>query len=199
MIPPEAGNDPLQPFEWTSIIVNTHLLAIALFVLGTSLVHGDDYPDCEVTKESQVSFFGEDVADRLSVTISGSPCYEGSLDISITANDGRLVYHYEAPFSKHLIASWEDPSLLAERIERFTGRILGQESIGRTSDLPLWLPEADYYESNYQIIQISREDYEKLRRKEWITYTHSIHYEGWRVVAFDPENQRSIIVSEGTL
>jgi hypothetical protein len=179
--------------------VSTHSFVVALLVLGASLAYGDDYPSCEVTKESQISFSSQRATDSLSITISGSPCYEGSLDISIASNDGHLLYHYEAPFSKHLIASWEDPALLADDIERFTKRVLGQDSIGSTSDLPNWLPEADYYEDNYQILQISREDYEELRLKDWITFTHPIHYEGHRVIAFDPEYRRSIIVSEGTL
>ena len=56
---------PKQPFEWTSIIVNIPLLAITLFLLWTSLAHGDNYSDCEVTKESQISFSSEDAANRL--------------------------------------------------------------------------------------------------------------------------------------
>ncbi|MEM7284234.1 MAG: hypothetical protein AAF438_21730, partial [Pseudomonadota bacterium] len=72
-------------------------------------------------------------------------------------------------------------------------------SLGITSELPPWLPNPDYYDSHYQVVQIDKEEYEMLRTKNWISYTHSVHYEGWRVVAFDPDNQRSIIVSEGTL
>jgi hypothetical protein len=175
------------------------LLAITLFLLGTSLAYGDKHPDCEVTKESQISFSSKDAADRLSMAISGSPCYEASLDISITANDGRLLYHYEAPLAKHLVAPWDDPGLLAEEVEWFASRILSQESIGRTSDLPVWLPKDEYYEANYQVIQVDRDYYEELREYDWIVYTHHIYYEGWRVIAYDQQQARTVVVSEGGL
>ena len=118
--------------------------------------------------------------------------------VSISSADGSRLYEYEARFKPHVAVHWEDSSLDGDA-QRLAGRFLESESFGLTSDLPRWLPEADYYEANYQIIQISKEDYEELLRKDWITYTHKVHYEGWRVVTFDPENQRSIIVSEGTL
>ena len=195
MIDSEAGDDPKRSPEWTSIIVNIPLLVITLFVLGTGLAHGDDYPDCEVTKESQISFSSEDAADRLSITISGSPCFESSLDISITANDGRLLYHYEAPFAKHLVAPWEDPAILAEEVEWFANRVLGQESVGHTSDLPVWLPEDEYFDANYQVIQVDRDYYEEIREYDWIVYTHNIHYDGWRVIAYDQQQARTVVVS----
>ena len=118
--------------------------------------------------------------------------------VSISSAGGSRLYEYEARFKPHVAVHWEDSSLDGDA-ERLADRFLETESFGLTSDLPQWLPEADYYEANYQIIQISKEDYEELLLKDWITYTHKVHYEGWRVVTFDPEGRRSIIVSEGKL
>lgn len=174
------------------------LLLATAFLLACESSAGDDYPDCNIARQSQVSFAGADSDDQLAITIQGSPCYDASLSVSIASATGTQLYEYEARFKPHVAVHWEDSSLDADA-ERLAGRFVDPESFGRTSDLPQWMPESDYYEANYQIIQISREDYEDLRHKDWITYTHSVHYEGWRVVAFDPENQRSIIVSEGTL
>jgi hypothetical protein len=114
------------------------------------------------------------------------------------SESGNVLYEYEAKFKPLVAVHWEDSSLDKDA-ERLADRFVDPESFGLTGELPKWLPEADYYEANYQILQISRERYEELLRKKWITYTHSVHYEGWRVVAFDPENQTSIVVSEGTL
>ena len=167
-------------------------------MLATESSAGGDYPDCDVSRQTQVSFAGADSKDQIAVTIQGSPCYEASLAVSITSATGTRLYEYEARFKPHVAVHWEDSSL-AEDAERLADRFIEPESFGVASDLPPWLPEADYYEANYQIIQISKEQYEELRTKDWITYTHSVHYEGWRVVALDPENQRPIVISEGTL
>ena len=182
---------------------STLLLRISLLVVTTVLLAcessvGDDYPDCDVLRRSQVSFAGPDSKDQLEITIQGRPCYEASLAVSIVSAEGSRLYEYEARFKPHVAVHWEDSSL-DEGAERLADRFIEAESFGLTSDLPQWLPEMDYYEANYQIIQISKEHYEELLLKDWITYRHKVHYEGWRVVTFDPEDKRSIIVSEGTL
>lgn len=174
------------------------LLVVTVFLLACESSAGDGYPDCNVSRQSLVSFAAPDSTDQLEITIQGSPCYEASLAVSIASAEGIRLYEYEARFKPLVAAHWEDSSLAGDA-ERLADRFVDPESFGLTSDLPKWLPEADYYEANYQSIQIGKEEYEELRLKDWITYTHSVHYEGWRVVAFDPQNKRSIIVSEGTL
>lgn len=163
-----------------------------------SNVSGSGSPDCDITRESAVSVAGQDSKDRLIVSIKGSPCYEASLAVSVISEGGGQLYEYVARFKQHTSSHWEDPSL-DEDARYVVERFVDPNAFGLTSELPLWMPEADYYEQHYQSIQISREDYDELRQKAWVTYTHPIHYEGWRVVAFDRENQRSIVVSEGTL
>ena len=182
----------------STVLLRISLLAATVFLFSCESSAGDDYPDCDVSRQSLVSFAGPDSKDQLAVTIQGSPCYEASLTISIASATGTRLYEYEASFKPHTAVHWEEPGLDGVA-ERLADRLVDPESFSLTSGLPQWLPEADYYEANYQVIQISKEQYEELRTKDWVTYTHSVHYEGWRVVAFDPENQRSIIVSEGTL
>ncbi len=166
---------------------------------GDSLIAAsNDYPDCDISREFQVSIEEKGSKDQLLITIQGSPCYEASLIVSITSEDGDRLYEYIARFKPHTPTNWEDPNL-GEDAKYIAERFADPISFGLTSELPVWMPEADYYEEHYQTIQVSREEYERLRQKSWITYTHLIHYEGWRVLAFDPENQRSIVVSEGTL
>ena len=188
----------MQPVVEASLLPRISLLIVTIFLLACEPSAGGDYPDCDVSRQLQVSFSGPSSVDQLAITIQGSPCYEASLEVFIASATGARLYEYEARFKPHVAVHWEDSSLDGDA-ERLADRFVDSESFGLTSDLPRWMPEADYYEANYQIIQISKDDYEELRRKDWITYTHSVHYEGWRVVAFDPENQRSLIVSEGTL
>ena len=174
------------------------MLFVAAFSLSCESSAGGDYPDCDVSRLSQVSFEALDADDQLTIVIQGSPCYEASLMVSISSADGSRLYEYEARFKPHVASQWDD-SDLDEDAERLADQLVDPESFGLTSDLPPWLPGSEYYEENHQNIKISKQEYEELRRRDWITFTHSVHFEGWRVVAFDQESRRSIVVSEGTL
>jgi hypothetical protein len=174
------------------------LLIGFLSVFAAASVAGDDYPDCDVSRSMKIPFSSDYSTDVLSITITGSPCYEASLDVSITSESGDRLYHYAAPFKPHIAIQWDDPGLAADAerlVERFTDDI----SFDRTADLPVWLPENDYYEANYQVVQIDRTYYDELREKDWSVYTHLIHYEGWKVIAYDRERERTVVVSEGGL
>ena len=167
-------------------------------VLGLHSATADDYVNCSISKETQVHFSNPESLDILTVIISGAPCYEATLAITISADNGACWYHYEAPFKKHVVTHWEDP-LLDEAAKQLIQRLTDQDSFGLTSELPIWLPEDEYYEDNYQTIQVEKAYYEELQNVEWITYSHPIHYEGWKVIAFDQSKQDLIEVSEGGL
>lgn len=173
-------------------------LIVGLLALATSSANGDSPPDCDVSAVTLIPFSSDDATDRLSVAISGSPCYEASLVVSITTNDGRSVYRYEAPFKPHVATQWDYPGL-AEVAQSLVNRFLDDISFSRTRDLPEWLPKDDYYEANYQEVQVDRAYYEELREQDWPVYTHLIHYEGWKVIAYDRNKGRTVVVSEGGL
>ena len=179
-------------------MIKISLLTVSLFALALSPAFGDEYPSCAITAESQVAFSSEDASDRLTITISGTPCWKARLDISITAEDGRRLYHYHKLFKRHVPVQWDDPGL-AKAAERLARRLIEQDSFGRTNELPIWSPNDEYYEANYQVVVLDRNYYNDLREMDWITFTHLIHYEGWRVVAFDQKLQRAVPVSAGTL
>ena len=130
--------------------------------------------------------------------IRGTPCYNASLAVFITSSKGTRLYKYEAEFKPHVAAHWQDPSL-DRNAKELADRFVDPTSFSLGSSLPEWMPESDYYEANAQVIRVGRDEYEKIRIRDWITYTHPLHYEGWRIVAFDPENERAIVVAEGIL
>lgn len=173
------------------------LLAV-ISMLGLHSASAAELPACDISETASVHFSSEESADVLAVSISGKPCYEATLVATIASENGERWYHYEARFKPHTAVHWEDPSLDKDA-EQEANEFVADESFGLTSELPEWLPEAEYYDAHYQVIQISKSEYEELRQHNWVTYTHSIHYEGWRVIAFDRDEQRTIIVSEGTL
>lgn len=174
------------------------IIAALFCACATQSACASDYPDCEIVEDVDVHFSRLDQPDHLTITVSGSPCYEATLTISVTTPDGELLYQYQAPFKRHTAVQWDDPSLDKDA-ERLVDRLLGDESFGLTSDLPVWLSEDDYYEANYQVLQIDQDYYEALRESRWVTFSHPIHYEGWKVVAFDRNKNETIVVSEGGL
>ena len=176
--------------------MKTSILTTAILILELIPAYGSDYPNCDISRETQVSFSNPDATDRLSITISGKPCYEASLTILITAQGGRQLYRYEAPFKLHVAIQWDDPGLDKDA-ERLANRLFDDYWFGLTSELPAWLAEEEYSEANYQIVQIGRDYYEALRESHWATYSHPIHYEGWRVITFDPGKNEAVVVSEG--
>ena len=164
-----------------SVVVPRILLPfVAVSLLACQSFASSDYPNRDVSRMSQVSFEGSGTTDRLTIAIHGSPCYEASLAINISSANGTQLYKYESRFKPHVAVQWDDSRLDGDA-EQLADRLVDPESFGLTSDLPPWRPDADYYEEHYQSIKISKEEYEKLRKGHWITYTHPIHYQGWRV------------------
>jgi hypothetical protein len=170
----------------------------AISVLGLHSANADDYVNCSISEETQVHFSNLESMDILTVSVSGAPCYEATLAITISSENGARWYHYEAPFKKHVVTHWEDP-LLDEAATQLVQRLTDHNSFGLTSELPIWLPDDEYYEDNYQTIRVEKTYYEELQNVEWITYSHPIHYEGWKVIAFDQSKQVLVEVSEGGL
>ncbi len=118
--------------------------------------------------------------------------------VSIVSEAGDQLYLYEAPFKTHVAVQWDDPGL-AEDAARLVRRLADQSSFTWTSDLPVWMPDREYYEANYQVLKIDRADYDRLRGKKWPVYTHPIHYERWRVITYNRQQDQAIVVSEGGL
>jgi hypothetical protein len=173
-------------------------LIVCFLAFATTLANGDGPPDCDVSAVTLIPFSSEDATDRLSVVISGSPCYEASLALSITTEDGYAVYSYEAPFEPHVATQWDYPGL-AEVAQGLVNRFLDDISFSRTRDLPEWIPKDEYYEANYQELRVDRAYYDKLRENDWPVYTHLIHYEGWKVIAYDRNKGQTVVVSQGGL
>ena len=167
-----------------------------LLLLAATLAIGDSYPSCSVASKRNVPFTSWAGTDMLEVSINGNPCYEATLVLTITSEEGHRLYRYEAPFKLHVAAHWEDPDL-AEDAKRLIQRFNDHVSFSKSSELPKWSSVEDYYEANYQVLQVDRAYYEMLLQQDWFVYTHKIHYEGWRVITFDRLKQQMVVVSEG--
>ena len=178
-------------------------MRIALIVSGFLLLAavsavGESYPGCLGGSQHNVPFTSEAATDILAVSIDGSPCYEATLEVSVTSEEGDQLYHYEARFKPHVVMHWENPEL-PEEANRLVRRFNNPISFSKANQLPKWLPKEDYYEANYQVLQVDRAYYDMLREQDWFVYTHLIHYEGWRVITYDRKKQKMVVISEGGL
>ena len=178
--------------------MNRKWYLIILVALWTHAASADNYPECNTHKLAPITFSGKEIADSLSVTVTGKPCYKAFLNIQIKSNDGKFLYQYKAPLKKHLNVKWDDPSLDKAAID-FVMRLIRPDSFGLTSELPAWNSEKEYYEETYQVLKVTREYYEELLSKKWITYYHPIHSEGWKIIVFDVDKNETVEVSSGGL
>lgn len=169
-----------------------------LLILFPTLAIASQYPDCNIKTSSSANFSNDDKKDIITVTINGSPCYEGELSLSITNPDGKIIYNYTARFKLHTAVPWEDYKL--DEVAKEVAAAMTKEAHFQSSkELPVWQPNDEYYEVNYQEIEVPKEYYNKLRQANWITFSHLTHYEGWRVIVYDRIEHKVVIVSNGGL
>ncbi len=157
-----------------------------------------EYPSCNVQKDVRVAYSEKQPTDTLSVRIKGWPCYKATLNIRITGKSGKVLYAYQEPFKSHVATQWDD-NTLDEDAKALADRITHVDSFKSTKQLPEWKPADAYYEDYYQELKVEKACYEGLRKQKWRTYTHPIHYEGWKVIVFDQEKKQTVEVSSGGL
>lgn len=182
----------------TSWVIAVSPGLIVLLTLCTLSVKAGDYPECDISKTVPITYSGQESDDILRVTIKGKPCYEAFLDIQIKGVGDQLLYQYHAPFKRHIAVQWDDPSLDKDA-DKLALRLTNPNAFSLTSKLPTWKPENEYYEENYQVLQVTREYYIGLREKKWRVYSHLTHYEGGKVIVFDINKHETIEVSNGGL
>ncbi|MDZ4325955.1 MAG: hypothetical protein U1A73_13220 [Pseudomonas sp.] len=174
------------------------LLATALFATPLLGFAATSLPACHETATAPLSFRSEQSRDTIEVTIRGAPCHAAMLSVRITSDAGKVLYSYDAPFKMHVAIHWEDPEL-PKRAAEFASRIAAQDEKETTSDLPPWQLENDYYEEHFNLIKVSKEQYEQLRSQERPIFTHPTHYEQWQSVIYEPETGLARILLEGGL
>lgn len=174
------------------------LIAIIFLAPILSFATEPDYPSCEITKERPISFSSKTPSDTLRVRISGKPCYQATLYISVFKSDGREIYKYAAPFKKHVAAHWEDSNLAQEALD-FANDVLEKAQWGKSESLPVWKPENEFYEENSSTVSVSKTEYKKYRTQNIPVLWHLTFYEGWRYVVYDQKTKTSIVLLDGGL
>lgn len=158
---------------------------------------GKAYPSCHVHKSQPVHFANATSKDLLEISIGTGPCYAATLSIVVRSEYGEILYAYVDRFKKHVATHWADEGL-PDSAAKFVDDELSN-AVYPASDLPKWEEPNDYYESNYQTVQIPKARYEVLKRTKAPILSHRTYYEGWRTVTYDETAKKAVIVTQGGL
>ena len=154
-------------------------------------------PRCTVERSGPVAFSGLARGDVLHVSIEGDPCWQGALHLRVEADDGAVLYRYDAPFKPHVARPWNDPRL-DDAAADFAEQVLANASIaGTTAELPPWADAAVYYGEHHDGIQVDRAGYEALRRVQQPILWHATGAETWRSVVYDPVAHEARVILAG--
>jgi hypothetical protein len=153
------------------------------------------YPACRIEQHAPVAFSSSNATDTLKVSVIGTPCFKGRLNIEIISQGGVRLYKYSAEFKRHTSLRWDDADM-PQIAEDFVKRILHAER-QETSDLPPWLPKGAYYEQNYETIEITKERYDSIRKQALPIFRHPTHYEEWRRVIYDAGKRKAVVILTG--
>jgi hypothetical protein len=175
-------------------------ICLALFIVLGVLVPpatAATYPTCHLHKSRDVSFRDATSKDVLEVSIGTGPCYEATLTIVIRSHLGEVLYSYVAPFKRHIVTNWQDPSLdkdASEFVDEFVAK-----GLLSSSDLPPYLEPNPYYDEHNGYIKVSKKVYEQVRAKPRPMLYHLTYYEGWQYAVFDEATKASLIIVTGGL
>jgi hypothetical protein len=174
----------------------TLIAAAAAIVLFAPAAHGEDapQPNCQVQKAREVSFRNASAKDVLEVTVGTGPCAAATLTIVIRSDVGHILYSYVEQFEQHVVHSEQDP--LHTKAVPFVDGLL-QQGLGTTAELPPWLEPEAYEQKHAAEVQVTREEYERLRANPRPMFTHPTYHEGWRSMVWDEKEDEPMTVVTG--
>lgn len=148
-------------------------------------------PTCEQSVERPVSFVSPSSRDKVTVAIGSGPCYSARLEITLTSEQGKVLYAYSAPFKHHIAEQWDalDLPRSASEFVLYTA----EHGIVGGSDIPNPLPRGRATESNPFELQIPIAEFKRLIKAGQPVFRHATYYEGGRYVMFDFKSKKAIV------
>jgi hypothetical protein len=187
-------------FRRLGLLTAAYASAASLVAAESSLPNtpqpGKAYSTCHIHKTKHVHFANATSNDILEVSIGTGPCYAATLTIIVRSEYGEVLYSYVDHFKKHIVGHWSKVGI------KDATDFLDEELKNATypaSQLPKWEEPDDYYENNYQAVQIPRARYEAIIKSRAPIFSHRTYYEGWRTVTYDEKTKRAVIVTDGGL
>lgn len=151
---------------------------------------------CQYSVSRQIPFAAPTAQDRLTVSIGPGPCYLARLTITVTSDQGKLLYSYTSPLSPHIDMDIKHPEL-AKEARRFADDTVTYTLV-RKNDRPV--PKArPVAEEGDPIFKVPLDIYKRLMARGQPMLYHSTYYEGGQYVVFDPEIGKARVVAEAGL
>lgn len=173
------------------------LIPIILFIVSTA--QAEDYPSCDISETKIVSFTSISAKDKLTISVKGSPCYDGQLSIELQNEQGVGIYKYQSRFKQHNSVHWAEKDFDVVALNQVKHMI--EHAITTSSELPERLPcevpvlNCEPYEKN----SVPMETFKAIRASNLPMLNHSTYYEGWASFIYDNEHGKTIKVLEGGL
>ena len=182
-------------FMQTLAAMTTLLTAVAI---AAPIAAENVYPECPLRRSAEVSFRAPGSHDVLEISIGAGSCYKATLTLVIReGRGGEILYSYVQRFKQHTVVGWDKPDLnevAAEVVDRMIS-----EPMRSTSSLPPYAEPEAYYEEYYNHIEVSRDEYERLRNEDRPMFQHLTYYEGWQYAIRDEATKSSKVIITGGL
>lgn len=151
---------------------------------------------CKVEKSRQVDFTDAKMPDTLTISVTGGPCSEAGVVLSVTQGDGQEVYHYTGKLIDHLPELIYEPQL-AKLMSYYVNKALHSAFLRSTRDLPTYSEVSRYCEITGDFVVVDEKHFDELRQEDLPILWHKTGHSTWVHVVFDPLTGVSEVIMRG--
>ncbi|MBU3068879.1 hypothetical protein KOI40_03550 [Aestuariicella sp. G3-2] len=151
---------------------------------------------CKIQKSQQVDFTDAKVPDTLTISVTGGPCSEAGVVLSVTQADGREVYRYTGALIDHLPELIYEPQL-AKLMSYYVNKALHSAFLRSTRDLPTYAEVSQYCEMTGDFVVVGEKHFDELRQEDLPILWHKTGHSTWVHVVFDPVTGVSEVIMRG--
>ena len=156
------------------------------------------HPECPLRSSAEVSFRAPGSHDMLEISIGTGLCYKATVTLVIRDDQGgKILYLYAVPFGQLTAVPWDDAEM-NEVAEEVVDSMIS-DLMQSTSSLPPYAEPSACYEEYYNHIEVSREEYERLRTENRPMFQHPTYYEGWQYAIWDEATKSPKVIITGGL
>ena len=173
-----------------------HHAALAIAVLFATLASAEEHDlksPCEYSGERSGRFSSKESSDTLIVSVSGNPCYEGKLHVTIKNSNSTVVYEYSTSI-RGLTAPPDTDEAPHEYVRSWVKDTIAG-GVSRTSDSLPPFEEISWREN----AMVPEAEYEAIRKRALPTLSHPAGEEGWLVIVADPSTGSIVQVLGGSM
>jgi len=155
-------------------------------------------PACRETKSAPVHYSGGERADTLTVSVTGDPCSQAEVSITVDRADGVRVYNYQGSFIEHMPFLIYEPELI-HLVSFFLDKVINVAMTQTTADLHEYSGVEAFYEATNNFVVVPLAEYQALRGSTRVQplLWHATGDASWMHAVYDAETQSSRVIMRG--